>query len=526
MLARVYIENFRSIRQVDLPLRPVTALIGPNNGGKSNIVDALNLVLGEAWPTARQFDDADHRDHETDLPIVIKLWFDQPVEQQDPQGNPYDVHGLGLELGQYQRATGTSQKGDPRLEFYAMDEEGEPITVMRRGPRGGQFQAPVRVTTELREATPLVHVGVDRNLQSELRATKWSLLGRILRAMERAFAGDQMRVHEFERKAQEATELLRIPEFQELEAILQEQVTKQTGLAGLSAGFRAFNPLDHYRALALGLTEKPDGVVFEPMEMGTGVQTAIVFALVQAFRRFVRESAILAIEEPELYLHPHACRYFYTLLRELGSSGTQVIYTTHSSSFVDVAHFEDVVVVKRDDEGHTTVRTGAAVRLTPPDKERIRLLTRFHPTRNEMFFAHRVLLVEGDAERMAMPFAFNLLRVDPDRANVSVVETGGKDSIPFLARILAGLEIPFVALVDEDPGKTTGEPLTRQIRDAAANTGKVVVMCPDFEGVCGVEGKLKPAEAIKLFESFRSADELPSSIRAAVEALTGMGASP
>jgi len=521
VLARVYIENFRSIKQLDLPLRPMTALVGPNNAGKSNILDALNLVLGEAWPTVRQFEDADHRDHDPGLPIVIKVWFDQPIQQQDPQGNALDIHGLALDLGQYQRATGRSQRGDVKLDFHAIDEHGQPITVMRPGRGGARFPAPLPVTTELREASPLVCIGVDRDLQNELRATKWSLLGRILRAMERAFAGDAMRVLEFEKRAQEASELLRIPEFQELEDILQQQVTRQTELAGLSAGFRPFTPLDHYRALALGLTEKPDGVVFDALEMGTGVQTAIVFALVQAFRRFVRESAIVAIEEPELYLHPHACRHFYKLLRELAENGTQVIYATHSSAFVDVAHFEEVVLVKRDDEGCTSVRTGAAVSLAEPERDGIKLLTRFDPTRNEMFFAERVLVVEGDAERMAMPLAFQLSGVDADRANISIVAAGGKPGVPFFAQMLAGLRIPFVALVDEDPGKTTGEALTQRIQKLAGDVGTVVLMRPDFEGACGADHKLGPAEALRVFGSYGSAHELPAAIREAIEKLTG-----
>lgn len=39
-LSYLHIKNFRSCRDVEVPLAPVTPLIGYNNAGKSNIVDA------------------------------------------------------------------------------------------------------------------------------------------------------------------------------------------------------------------------------------------------------------------------------------------------------------------------------------------------------------------------------------------------------------------------------------------------------------------------------------------------------
>lgn len=43
MIDRVEIENYRCLRQVDVPLRPLTVVIGPNNTGKSAFLSALRL---------------------------------------------------------------------------------------------------------------------------------------------------------------------------------------------------------------------------------------------------------------------------------------------------------------------------------------------------------------------------------------------------------------------------------------------------------------------------------------------------
>ena len=44
LLARIIIENFRCLRSVDVPLKPLTVLIGPNDSGKSTFLEALKLL--------------------------------------------------------------------------------------------------------------------------------------------------------------------------------------------------------------------------------------------------------------------------------------------------------------------------------------------------------------------------------------------------------------------------------------------------------------------------------------------------
>ena len=43
-LEKIHIKNFLSLRDVELPLKPLTVLVGPNASGKSNILNALKLL--------------------------------------------------------------------------------------------------------------------------------------------------------------------------------------------------------------------------------------------------------------------------------------------------------------------------------------------------------------------------------------------------------------------------------------------------------------------------------------------------
>lgn len=46
-ISRIYIENYRSIKKLDFLPGNYCVLVGENNAGKSNILKAVNLVLGE-----------------------------------------------------------------------------------------------------------------------------------------------------------------------------------------------------------------------------------------------------------------------------------------------------------------------------------------------------------------------------------------------------------------------------------------------------------------------------------------------
>lgn len=43
-LEKVYIKNFLSLKDVELPLKPLTVIVGPNASGKSNVLHALHLL--------------------------------------------------------------------------------------------------------------------------------------------------------------------------------------------------------------------------------------------------------------------------------------------------------------------------------------------------------------------------------------------------------------------------------------------------------------------------------------------------
>lgn len=80
-LKRIKVENFRSIQMLDIELAQVCAIVGPNNAGKSNILEALRRVLAGDWgPRASNFSEDDVYQRDSELDVTIECSFDPPIE--------------------------------------------------------------------------------------------------------------------------------------------------------------------------------------------------------------------------------------------------------------------------------------------------------------------------------------------------------------------------------------------------------------------------------------------------------------
>lgn len=43
-LVHLKVENFRSLRSVEIPLRPLNVLVGPNGAGKTNVLEVFRFL--------------------------------------------------------------------------------------------------------------------------------------------------------------------------------------------------------------------------------------------------------------------------------------------------------------------------------------------------------------------------------------------------------------------------------------------------------------------------------------------------
>jgi predicted ATPase len=226
---------------------------------------------------------------------------------------------------------------------------------------------------------------------------------------------------------------------------------------------------------------------------------------------------LLLIEEPELYLRPQAQRYLYRLMREFSLAGNQVIYSTHSPAFLNVARLDELVFVERLPSSGTRALQPEPVSAD----EDFRVMTEFDAARSELFLARGVVLVEGLTEKLVLPFVFSALGYDVDREAVSIIECGGKPNIALFARICRATGVPFVVVHDSDR-KASGRLVAaeRALNALIAETAgeeRVIVLDPDFEAVAGLAGhRRKPERAWREFAE-RAPAEMPGPLVRAAE---------
>ena len=77
MIKKVIIENFRTIKNIELNFNDINAIVGSNNVGKTTILQAINNVLNESYILSKfKINDFHDRDNNK---IIITIHLTKPI---------------------------------------------------------------------------------------------------------------------------------------------------------------------------------------------------------------------------------------------------------------------------------------------------------------------------------------------------------------------------------------------------------------------------------------------------------------
>ena len=302
---------------------------------------------------------------------------------------------------------------------------------------------------------------------SELRVSKWSMLGKMMKLIYENYIAhysdneDKLK-EDFIGKMAAAKSFLE-KDFSESEVTFQKFVNKfrdncLKNSSGLANNFTPildiYNLNWFYKTLQIHIEEQSSDRAFDSEEVGAGMQNLLMISIFQTYAELMGGKVIFGIEEPELYLYPQAQRALYKNLKFL-SRNTQIFYTTHNPNFVDAIRADDIILIRKSPPRGTYklkkkpyFNTKNAIK----DGHQHRIYTHFSTEKNELFFAKKALLVEGDSDKILFTtLCEKMWKIDLDQQGVSIISCGGKGGVKYFIGVchLVGFN-DYFAIWDQD----------------------------------------------------------------------------
>ena len=510
-LRRLRIHNFRSIFDADIEVHDYTMIVGANNAGKSNVLAALRAF----------YEDIKHSND--DLPKMPSAQIDESWVELSFFLNEAEWNGLAdkykegandrsLTVRRYFKSTDKEHFKAGQSNIYAV-VNGEPEKDLFYGAKnvgtakvGSIIYIPALTTAseQMKTSGP-----------SPLRDMLNLMLKRVIaqseafREMEGAFVklndearGEDGFLSQISRPINQSIEQWGIRFDMGVNPVAPEDITKNLirhGFVDAMLGEASFS-LDRY---------------------GHGFQRSFLYELIKlapsfneakaaAKKEFDPDFTLILFEEPEAFLHPAQQENMTYHLRRLGAGDAQqVIVTSHSPVFVGKVADDlcQIVRVRRNNgaskigqvkkidlnsmlgqgfEFRTWLDTyvkdpavpdnakgnaknllkGAAEDLAIAEQEeRFRYQLWLDSERASMFFADRVLLVEGATEKAL--FAWLLARDWHDlcRHRVAIVDSMGKYNLHRYIALLEGFGISYGLMLDDDNDKDHHKVVNEMLRN-------------------------------------------------------------
>lgn len=479
---RVAVHNVRGAVDVEIHLRDFTALIGPNNAGKTTLLDAVRLFYGALdWDGDRDrpWDDAADGESWVEIDYAVgadeaKEIFQAPEEAQVLRIRRCLTDGAGGKAGAYYLLPPGG--GDPQPTGWATAAKLGQCVYVPALTRMSEQTSASGPSSPLRDVMLLAFS--DRFTDGALLIARKGLS-----ALEEALQQGPITA---------------------LESDLDDALSPWGLSVKVNVG-ELTNELILRHLIELHVQQ---GGTRRPLEtQGSGVQRALVAALIQAAAKIRaggekdERNAFrwILFEEPEAFLHPAQVTRLAHDLRELVRSGnTAVTITTHDPTMLAAAEAspEGIVRVQRPVRQITAVsptpaRVDAALadihvrstyavgsrscfkrpRLTAADEERQRVLYDLDARRASAFFADRVVVVEGPSDLLFFDWLARQGRLTGLGANVGVLDAFGKFELHRASATLSLFGIPHVVLWDEDaamPNSDANRLRQRRCQDDAA----------------------------------------------------------
>lgn len=454
-LNKIIIENFKSIERIELNLGGYTPIVGYNNAGKSNILEAIDWFLSQGGLQEEMIRDSSRVAAVTGtITGISNNILDELDEKHQKQIERFIVDGTATFRLEQQEPGGakklrTLKVRDPEIEenvdenAFTANPSGIPEALSKLFPESIFIRAMENATDDVANNKSTTTIGkLIKQITDPVKVQHEDEINDAIGSIDSLFSAEGVN---------------RVDSFKEFDRIADENITDF--FPGISLKLHVPAPTidDIFRQGTVKFSE--DGEELRDFSLlGHGAQRSIQMAMIKMLSEYglnidSDSRKFLLIEEPELYLHPNGILVLRNALRKLSKAGYQVLFATHSPLIITKEDIADTILIRksRKDGTYRLTSVSESVRTVIEEKEKQADMLFDLTNSTKLLFADRAILVEGKTELKLFPDLYEIIsEKENNQTSLVFIPIGGSGNMIDSSTILQTMDIDHLSLVDLD----------------------------------------------------------------------------